>query len=95
MPRRPPTGQSSDGCVVYADAGRIDDETGQPVPGRPSWRPVAGAAGQGLRPHVRLGPATLLLYDVTTGSANPGSARSGALNHKSPSDRSLTVPGSH
>ena len=53
--------------------------------------------------HARLGPATLLLYDVTTlyfetdkadGFREPGSPRSAASNRRSPSGCSQTTPGS-
>lgn len=85
------------------DTVRVLEEVGVPAPSyptinrrlatyaKPEWRAkLSGACAT----HVGLGPATVLLYDVTTlyfethegdGFREPGSARNDAWNHRSPS----------
>ena len=93
-------------------AGADTTETGGEDDGRRIRAAPADAAGGRWRArlaracaeHVRLGPATLLLYDVTTlyfetdagdGFREPGfSARSGGWSRRSPSGCSPTPPGS-
>jgi len=51
---------------LYADADRVDDQTGQPVALDPAGGPWRARLARACADHIRLGPATLLLYDVTT-----------------------------
>ncbi|KJE19283.1 transposase family protein [Frankia torreyi] len=50
---------------LYAGADDVD-ETGQPVPVDPAGGPWRARLARACADHVRLGTATLLLYDVTT-----------------------------
>jgi hypothetical protein len=68
--------------------------------GKPLWRKDISAA---CAAHAALGPASLVLYDVSrstskpmpvTGSVSPGSPKNAGWNHKSPSVCSPTRPGS-
>ncbi|WP_041254102.1 IS1634 family transposase [Frankia sp. EAN1pec] len=50
----------------YAGVDEVDAETGQPVPVDPAGGPWRARLSRACADHVKLGPAILLLYDVTT-----------------------------
>ncbi len=88
---------------TYAGADLVDEHTGEVPSLDPAGGPWRARLSRACAGHVHLGPTTLLLYDVTTlyfetdtatGSANPGSPRNGAWNHRSRSGCSPTAPGS-